>query len=135
MGFFCFFVWLTLNTPHPHQLNHLFWGLLITPSVVLGEDLARTPGVKMHLARETGESANQSVPGPLLHFITLLQGSYSSLCCAHFTDCKSHVHTDFQKYILFTVLQFPLKERMLTFEYLKCEHSSSNPKIYHSYLK
>lgn len=107
---FVFFVWLTLNTPHPHQLNHLFWGLLITPSVVLGEDLARTPGVKMHLARETGESANQSVPGPLLHFISLLQGSYSSLCCAHITDCKSHVHSDFQIYILFTVLQFPIRK-------------------------
>lgn len=78
---FVFFVWLTLNTPQPHQLNHLFWGLLITPSVVLGEDLARTPGVKMHLARETGESANQSVPGPLLHFISLLQGSV--LCTHH----------------------------------------------------
>lgn len=109
-SFVFFFCLVDTQYPPPTSVESPFLGLLITPSVVLVEDLARTPGVKMHLARETGESANQSVPGPLLHFISLLQGSYSSLCCAHFTDCKSHVHADFQKYILFTVLQFHIRK-------------------------
>ncbi len=110
MGHFC--VWLTLNISSWSPLPPLSFSSGELPllssltshySVVLGEGLARTPGVKTHLAQLACQTSRQvyqpdcsSSPPSLLHAVTW---NSRSACCLIETHSNTRTHTHNHKSI------------------------------------